>query len=73
MSLTPKEMAQAAGTDAKSMRKFLRQEVPDAAPGKGGRWAIDARSKKSLLAKFKAWDDARHATDDDEVEASPAE
>ena len=57
-TLTPKELAQELDTDAKTCRKFLRSKASGLAadaPGKGGRWAIEARKVRSLRTKFTKW------------------
>lgn len=80
-TLTPKEVAQALDTDAKTVRKFLRSRssgIADQAPGKGGRWAIEAKKVRSLKSRFSKWDEARRdadgkvTTDDPEVEVEDA-
>jgi hypothetical protein len=63
-TMTPKEIAVEFGTDARTLRKFLRSTLPDAAPGKGSRWSIEARQVRSLRTKFDKWDAARNATPD---------
>lgn len=55
-TVTPAELALAFGTDAKTMRRFLRN-VTQAKAGKGGRWAIDA----ALVPELKERWDARNA------------
>lgn len=63
MNITPAEFAEAAGTDSKTARRFLRSIIPaDARPGKGGRWAIDAELLDELVARFDARGDRRTAT-----------
>lgn len=75
-TLTPKELANELDTDAKTVRKFLRSRssgLAADAPGKGGRWAIEAKKVRSLRTKFAKWDAARRdaegkvTTDDPEV------
>jgi len=71
-TLTPKELAIELGTDARTCRKFLRSTLPDAAPGKGARWAIEAKQVRSLKSKFVKWEIERaaaaaNAKGDDEV------
>lgn len=67
-TLNPKELAVELDSDAKRVRKFLRSKdsgLAAEAPGKGGRWAIEARKVKGLKAKFARWDEAdRKATAD---------
>lgn len=55
-TVTPAELALAFGTDAKTMRRFLRTTTQQKA-GKGGRWAIDA----ALVPELKGRWDARNA------------
>lgn len=62
--MTPKEISLEWGTDAKTLRKFLRADIRAKGgenPGKGQRWAIDARSLKSLQKRFDAWNEAKAA------------
>lgn len=75
-TLTPKELAIELDADAKTVRKFLRSRssgLAADAPGKGGRWAIEAKKVRSLRTKFAKWDAARRdaegkvTTDDPEV------
>ena len=57
-TLTPKEIALEWGVSAKTLRKFLRGDkdhLAAKAPGKGGRWAIEARSLASAKKRFDAW------------------
>lgn len=63
-TITPAEFAAAAGTDAKTARRFLRSVIvdTDARPGKGGRWAIDASLLDELVARFDARGARRTAT-----------
>lgn len=82
-TLTPKELTAAfnevegISTTDKEVRKFLRSRssgLAADAPGKGGRWAIEAKKVRSLRTKFAKWDAARRdaegkvTTDDPEVE-----
>ena len=63
-TMTPKEISLEWGTDAKTLRKFLRADIRAKGgenPGKGQRWAIDARSLKSLQKRFDAWNEAKAA------------
>lgn len=56
--LTPKEIAAEWGISAKTLRKFLRAHAKDNSletPGKGGRWAIERKSLKSLQKGFTAY------------------
>lgn len=61
---TPKEIAGRFGTDPRTLRKFLRSDAKangTETPGKGSRWAIEARTLKSLQKRFNAWDAAQKA------------
>lgn len=59
-TLTPKELAIKLGTDAKTLRKYLRSVTPrDAQPGKGHRWSIEANTVKTHKAAFAKWDKER--------------
>lgn len=61
-TLTPKELAQRFGTDARTVRKFLRsKDGMDARVGKGSRWEIEARTVKSLQKRFTGWNAAQIA------------
>jgi hypothetical protein len=56
--LTVTDLALRLDTDARTTRKFLRTITPiDAQPGKGSRWAIEARQVQSLKSKFKKFAD----------------
>lgn len=57
-TVTPAELALAFGTDAKTMRRFLRN-VTQAKAGKGGRWAIDAALVPELKER---WDNRSAAS-----------
>jgi hypothetical protein len=66
---TPKEIAVEWDTDAKSLRKFLRSDAKvngTETPGKGKRYAIEAKSLRSLKVRFDAWVAAK-ATKEEEV------
>ena len=59
-TLTPKELAVELGTDARTVRKFLRSsDGLDAKVGKGQRWAIEARQVRSLRSRFEKWNAIR--------------
>lgn len=56
--MTPKEIAADFETDARTLRKFLRSQAKangTETPGKGSRWAIEARTMRSLRKQFDAW------------------
>lgn len=64
-TITPKELAQALNTDARTVRKFLRSDAGmGMRVGKGQRWAIESKSVRSLKTKFTKWDDARRAANE---------
>ena len=69
-TLTPKEIANEWGVSPKTLRKFLRKDMGDKAPGKGGRWSIEARSLKGLKTRFDAWV-AANATKSEETDTEP--
>lgn len=57
-TLTPKEIALQWGTTPRTLRKFLRTNAKAKGletPGKGSRWAIEARKVASLKKGFDAW------------------
>lgn len=63
-TLTPAELADHLGTDARTARKFLRSITPkDEQPGKGSRWAIDGtkRSLATLAKKYAKFQEAQEA------------
>ena len=54
-TITPKDLATALGSDARTTRKFLRDSTPrEDHPGKGGRWEIDG-TKRSITAFRKSF------------------
>lgn len=62
-TITPAEFAEAAGTDSKTARRFLRSIIPaEMRPGKGGHWAIDASLLDELVRRFDARGERRNAT-----------
>lgn len=65
---TPKEFALQVDSDARTVRKFLRDITPkDEHPGKGSRWAIENKSIRSLKTKFSKWDEERKAAESDDT------
>lgn len=60
-TFTPKEIAEDLGTDGKTLRKFLRSTFPEAAPGKGNRWALTSKQVREVKKGFKVWDESRRA------------
>lgn len=60
--LTPAQLADELGTDARTARKFLRSITPrDEQPGKGSRWSIPgtAASLKAMRTKFAKFEAAQ--------------
>lgn len=56
-NITAKQLAQAVGTDAKTLRRFLRSYLREndlETPGQGGRYAFTKREAKGLAVAFKA-------------------
>jgi len=51
--LSAKEAAAELGTDARTLRKFLRKK--SGVIGQGNRWAIDPGDIKDLRKEFNAW------------------
>ena len=51
--LSAKEAATELGTDARTLRKFLRKK--NGLVGQGQRWAIDRKDLKALKKEFDAW------------------
>lgn len=85
---TIKEIAADWEVSPRSIRKFLRSEIRsqggtigEDSPGKGGRYAIEARSLKSLKRRYFAWiaanapkgDDAPDTTEIAETDAIDAD
>lgn len=71
-TLTTKELAEEFETDPRTLRKFLRATL-DETPGKGSRYAIQAKQVRSLKSKFQKWDEARRSTPAAEVEENEDE
>lgn len=70
-ALTTTEVATEFGTDARTLRKFLRSE--ERGVGKGARYALPG-SKRDLTAmrkRFTAWDEARKAPVQDDAPETP--
>jgi hypothetical protein len=55
MPLSAKELAREFDTDARTLRKFLREASGLEAPGQGGRWNLEKKQAKSLKKKFDEW------------------
>lgn len=58
-TITPKEFAQKVDSDPRTVRKFFRSLDSVESPGKGGRYAIEAKQVKSLTTKFNKWNELR--------------
>lgn len=65
-TLSAKEAAAKLDTTPKTLRKFMRSEVKANGgavgidtPGKGGRWAIEAKSIAPMKKRFAAWQKAQ--------------
>lgn len=69
-TLTPKEIAVKFESDARTVRKFIRQDTGKV--GKGHRHAIDSKSLKSMQKRFDAWNAARVAAKDADAAATDA-
>lgn len=70
--VSPKDLAEAWGTDPKSVRRFLRGLTPDRV-GKGGRWEIstsdvealtEAWNGKGQTKRFSMSEEAAHEVDE---------
>jgi len=54
--LSAKEVALELKTDARTLRKFLREITPkDDQPGQGGRWSFTKGDVKKLTKQFETW------------------
>lgn len=51
--MSAKEAAKELGTDARTLRKFLRKK--NGLVGQGQRWSIDPKELKGLKKEFDAW------------------
>lgn len=61
-TLSVKEVADMLDTDGRTLRKFLRKEIRDNggtigedSPGKGGRYAIEAKAVAGIRKRFATW------------------
>ena len=72
MALSAKELAIELDTDARTVRKFLRDTTdPENHPGQGGRWNFEKKQVKGLKKKFEAWQTEKVKTnkpDPEEIE-----
>jgi hypothetical protein len=66
-TISAKELAVKLDTDPRTVRKFLRSHMEET-PGKGARYAIEAKQVRSLASAFKKWDAARQVAETDETE-----
>lgn len=64
--LSAKEAAKAIGTDARTLRKFLRKKAGKV--GQGNRWLIDPDDLKKLKAEFEASSRPKADADEDDDE-----
>jgi hypothetical protein len=62
-TITPKEFAAKVESDPRTVRKFFRTLDSVESPGKGGRYAIEAKQVRSLATKFAKWDATRNAVE----------
>jgi hypothetical protein len=53
--LNAKEVALKLDTTPRTLRKFLRSDEAVESPGKGGRYAIEARKVNALKRRFDDW------------------
>lgn len=61
-TLNTTEVATEFGTDARTLRKFLRSpQGTDSTVGKGARWSIEKRDLRSLRKRFENWSAAQEA------------
>lgn len=68
MSISVKELAVEAGTDPRTMRKFLRSEASGIEPvGKGSRYSFEKRQIAGLKKKFSKWDEDRKPAEEAET------
>lgn len=59
--LSAKEMAIALGTDARTLRKFLRDTTPiEEQPGQGGRWEFTRGDVGRLTKRFANWSTSKN-------------
>lgn len=59
-TLNTTEVATEFGTDARTLRKFLRSpQGTDSTVGKGARWSIEKRDLRSLRKRFETWSAAQ--------------
>lgn len=73
MSNTPATLATEFGTDARTVRKFLRSDASGVeAVGKGARYSLPTAKREiaALKKRFTSWDEARKAP---QVEADAPE
>lgn len=68
-TLSAKEAAAALGTDARTLRKFLRSKAQDVVEpvGQGKRYAITKDEIKKLKKAFLAWSEGARKKDEDEA------
>ena len=72
--LSAKEVALELGTDARTLRKFLRDTTPaEDQPGQGGRWAFEKKQVKKLKTRFAEWSEAKPARTPKNAEVEDAD
>lgn len=73
-TLNTTEVATEFGTDARTLRKFLRSpQGTDSTVGKGARWSIEKRALRPLRKRFENWSAAQEARKVQAAEAAPVE
>lgn len=74
-AMTAQELATELGTDARTIRKFLRSVTDkENQPGKGARWSIEKKHLRTLRKQYTDWDAARQtAADEAEVDENETE
>lgn len=71
-TLSAKDVARELETDARTLRKFLRDTTPtEDHPGQGGRWAFTKADVKGLKKAFADWASGKRAKDKAEADAAP--
>jgi hypothetical protein len=69
-TLSAKEAARELGTDARTLRKFMRAVTPkEEQPGQGNRYHIEEETIPSLKEQFAAWSKPKTRATEPEAEA----
>lgn len=72
MAMTTAEVAAEFGTDARTLRKFLRSEQGKGTKvGKGARWSIERRELRALRSRFTKWTNEADAAKADKAPEAP--